>query len=99
MEQVKYCHGCGKELHISAKQCPNCGATILKSNGKSKTTAGLLAFFLGGIGAHQFYIGNSFLGIMYILFCWTFIPGIIAFFEALNFWIMSEEEFESKFKK
>ncbi len=41
----------------------------------------LLAFFLGGIGIHKFYAGKIGTGILYILFCWTFIPGFIAFIE------------------
>lgn len=41
----------------------------------------LLAFFLGGIGVHKFYAGKIGTGILYILFCWTFIPSIIAFIE------------------
>lgn len=41
----------------------------------------LLAFFLGGIGAHKFYAGKTGAGIVYLIFCWTFIPGIIAFIE------------------
>ena len=41
----------------------------------------LLAFFLGGIGVHKFYAGKIGTGILYILFCWTLIPSIIAFIE------------------
>lgn len=41
----------------------------------------LLAFFLGGIGIHKFYAGKIGSGILYILFCWTFIPSFIAFIE------------------
>ena len=36
----------------------------------------LLAFFLGGIGVHKFYAGKIGTGILYILFCWTFIPSM-----------------------
>ena len=41
----------------------------------------LLAFFLGGIGAHKFYSGKIGTGIAYLIFSWTFIPSIIAFVE------------------
>ena len=41
----------------------------------------LLAFFLGGIGIHKFYAGHILLGFIYLIFCWTFIPGFIAFIE------------------
>ena len=41
----------------------------------------LLAFFLGGIGIHKFYAGHIILGFIYLIFCWTFIPGFIAFIE------------------
>lgn len=48
---------------------------------KDAVIAILLAFFLGSFGAHQFYLGRNGLGILYILFCWTFIPHIISLFE------------------
>ena len=43
----------------------------------------LLAFFLGGIGIHKFYAGKIGTGILFILFCWTFIPSFIAFIEVI----------------
>lgn len=49
---------------------------------KNPTTAVLLALFLGNLGIHKFYLGETGLGILYLLFCWTGIPGIVAFFEA-----------------
>ena len=36
--------------------------------GKNKFLAAALAFFLGGLGAHKFYLGKYGLGILYILF-------------------------------
>ena len=61
---------------------------------KSKTTAILLALFFGGLGAHHFYTGRPFIGILYLLFFWTFIPAIIAFFEAIYYAFMSEKNFQ-----
>jgi TM2 domain-containing membrane protein YozV len=48
---------------------------------KDAVVAILLAFFLGSFGAHHFYLGRNGLGVLYLLFCWTFIPHIIALFE------------------
>lgn len=49
---------------------------------KDGTTGLLLALFLGGLGAHRFYLGQTGLGILYLVCCWMLIPSIIAFFEA-----------------
>ncbi len=61
---------------------------------KNRTTAALLALFLGGIGAHKFYLRKTGVGILYLVFCWTFIPSIIAFIEAIIFFTMSDEKFD-----
>ena len=51
---------------------------------KNPTTAVILALFLGGIGGHQFYLGHTGLGVLYLIFSWTFIPAFIAFIEAFT---------------
>jgi TM2 domain-containing membrane protein YozV len=48
---------------------------------KNRTTALLLTLFLGGIGGHQYYMGKVGIGILYTIFCWTFIPAFVAFVE------------------
>lgn len=65
---------------------------------KSKTTAAVLALLLGGLGIHKFYLGNS-IGILYLLFCWTLIPALVGFIEALLLFSMSEKEFNLKYNR
>lgn len=64
---------------------------------KNKTTAAILAFFLGGLGIHRFYLGQGGLGILYLLFCWTFIPAIAAFIDFIIFLTMDEDRFNAKY--
>ena len=64
---------------------------------KSKTVAGILALLLGGIGIHKFYLGQTGKGILYILFCWTYIPSILAFIEGLTILCGTDEKFMSKY--
>lgn len=64
---------------------------------KSKTMAGILAIFLGGIGMHKFYLGKAFQGLIYLLLCWTGIPVFIGFFEGLSYLMMSEAKFAEKY--
>jgi len=64
---------------------------------KSKTTAGLLAIFLGGVGAHKFYLGKSGMGVLYLVCCWTFIPAMIGFIEGIMLLLGSQEAFNKKY--
>ena len=50
---------------------------------KSAATGVVLALLLGGVGAHHFYLGRIGLGALYLLFCWTLIPALVALVEAL----------------
>lgn len=84
MSEMVFCRGCGKEIHKDATSCPNCGAPQRTASSKSRMTAALLAFFLGGLGAHKFYLGKVGQGFLYLIFCWTFIPAIVAFIEFLS---------------
>src|SRR4051812_44372051 len=44
------------------------------TNHKSKTVGYLLALLLGGLGVHHFYYRNYVRGVLYLLFCWTYVP-------------------------
>lgn len=96
MSAMVFCRGCGKSIHESARACPGCGATQQGSGGKSKVSAALLALFLGGFGVHRFYL-RQWRGLLYLLFCWTFIPSMIAFIEFVVFLCTSDENWNRKY--
>ena len=100
------CGECSAEISDKAAACPKCGAPlraptapqpVILARQHSRTVAIVLALFLGGFGAHKFYLGSPGLGIVYLLFCWTFIPAIIAFIEALSYLFMGESAFNTRF--
>lgn len=78
---------------------------------KDKVVAGLLALFLGGLGIHGFYLGNTGLGLAILLINLfvalplsfvsfgvpSIILGIFIFIQAIVFFASSREEFHQKF--
>lgn len=66
---------------------------------KSKIVAALLAIFLGGIGIHKFYLGENATGLIYLLFCWTFIPALLALIDFLGLLLMSDQAFDAKYNQ
>jgi len=64
---------------------------------KSRSVAVLFAMLLGGLGLHKFYLNSPGWGVIYLLFCWTFIPSVIGFFEGLGYLFMSEQVFQQKY--
>ncbi len=69
----------------------------MKKQNRNKLAAAMLALFLGGIGIHKFYLGETGQGIVYLLFCWTFIPAFFGFLECLYYLTLKDQEFEKKF--
>ena len=73
---------------------------------KSRIVAALLAFFLGLLGIHKFYMGKTTAGVI-MLVCGTigwlllFIPpmiiGVIAFIEFIIYLVMSDDDFQRKY--
>lgn len=64
---------------------------------KSRSLAAFLALVLGGLGIHKFYLNKPGWGLLYLMFCWTFIPAIIGFLEALFYIFMTDGEFQAKY--
>jgi TM2 domain-containing membrane protein YozV len=66
-------------------------------SGRNRIVAALLALLLGGFGIHKFYLGKIGQGILYLLFCWTFIPTIIGWIEGVIYLTRSDEEFAAEY--
>ena len=57
-----FCPACGRPTPPKTSICLSCGVSLLdfaRTGNKSKIAAGLLALFLGGFGAHNFYLGYT----------------------------------------
>ena len=42
-----------------------------------------MALLFGSLGVHKFCAGRVWMGIIYVLFSWTFIPGVIGIIEGI----------------
>ena len=58
---------------------------------KSRVTAAELAIILGSFGAHKFYMGRVALGVLYLVFCWTWIPAILGCIEGMAYLAKGDE--------
>lgn len=64
---------------------------------KDRTTAIVLALLLGGVGVHKFYLDRPGAGVLYLLFCWTFIPSFLGLVDGLTLAFMSNEAFDARY--
>ena len=100
----KYCLACAAVLDRRAEICPRCGVRqagtgglATSPSGRSRIVAALFALLLGGFGAHKFYLGQPGMGVVYLLFCWTFIPVVVALVEGIVLLTQSDEQFAAKY--
>ena len=64
---------------------------------KSKTTAILLCFFLGNLGAHKFYLGQTGMGILF-LFTLGFM-GIGTLVNFIQLLLKSDADFDARYNQ
>ncbi len=60
---------------------------------KHKVIQSALAIFLGMFGAHKFYQGKNFIGVLYALFFWTSIPMWVGIVEGIRYLMMPVDDF------
>ena len=60
-EGSNYCANCGAPMNPAATVCMTCGVVVKKAGlGKyDKLTMALIAFFIGGLGVHNFMMGET----------------------------------------
>ena len=79
----QYCANCGKPIAADADVCLNCGVAVKKAGGpgslggQDKTAMALICFFLGGLGVHNFMMGETKKGIFKIVTSLCFGIGAI----------------------
>lgn len=49
----------------------------------NKVLYGLLGILLGGAGIHKFYAGKIGVGMIYLVFSWTFIPSVLGVIDGI----------------
>lgn len=113
-EGVNFCPSCGADCSSTQQntqnstqpqqtivyvQAPQQQSVYVHKIEKSKGVALLLCFFLGGLGIHQFYLGNTTQGVFYLLFSWTCIPALISIIDFILLLCMSESYFHQKYDR
>ncbi len=95
----KYCQECGSIIRAKAEICPKCGVrqAVGSLSGRTRVAAALFALLLGGFGIHKFYLGKVGQGVLYLLFCWTFIPLIVSLIEGIVYLTMTDAHFAAKY--
>ena len=96
-----YCAFCGNPVNPDAVACLNCGMALKKAagnlGGQDKVTMALICFFLGGLGVHNFMMGEKKKGITKIVASFCFgLGGILALIDLIK---ILTDKYEVDFEK
>lgn len=89
-----HCRQCGAKIGQTEAVCPHCGASQPIGKPRSKVTAGLLAIFLGWLGAHRFYLGQWW-GVVYFIF--GILAWPVAIIEGIVFLVTPADKWDAKY--
>ncbi len=105
-EGDKFCQNCGAAVAPEAAVCLSCGVALKKEEpakaeqklaGQDKITMALICFFLGGIGIHNFMMGEKKKGIGKIIFC--FVCGVSGILALIDFVKILTDKYEVNTEK
>ncbi len=100
-EGVNFCANCGNPVAPGAEVCLTCGVAIKKPGGdlggKDKVTIALICFFLGGLGIHNFVMGETKKGVLKILTSCIGLGGILALIDFVKILLDKYEVDPDKF--
>lgn len=90
-------------MGTGAYQPPPPSAGYQSGNDRNKVVAALLAFFLGPIGVHRFYLGRTGSGIAMLVLCCTVIGFAVtipwAIIDMIRYLVMSDSEFAARYAR
>ena len=86
-----FCANCGEAIDANAAVCLKCGVAVKKAAegdlaGKDKLTIALVCFLLGGLGIHNFMMGETKKGVVKIVLsmCLAGLGGILALIDFIK---------------
>ncbi|KPZ67547.1 MULTISPECIES: TM2 domain-containing protein [Shewanella] len=102
------CPQCSNNIDLNIITCPHCQAAqgLDALSGvdpdiriKNQKLAILFGFVLGGFGLHKFYLGQHLKGSVYLLFCWTLVPMVVGWVDAIRTLKMSPFNFQQRYSR
>ncbi len=72
-------------------------APYAPAGSKNRIAAAILGIVLGALGVQWFYLGKTGLGILCILFCWTYIPGLVGLVLGIIWLTQDDATFAAKY--
>ncbi|WP_246814680.1 TM2 domain-containing protein [Ferrimonas balearica] len=94
------CSQCRSDISLNQAICEHCYAAQglealagMDPNWRSQRLARRLSLWLGSFGAHKFYLGEPLRGSLYLLFCWTLVPTVLAIRDSVHLARMAPAQF------
>jgi TM2 domain-containing membrane protein YozV len=108
--EAKKCRYCGETLDPVLRAAQEASRTArgrTSADSPNKVVACLFSILLGIFGAHKFYLGDTMMGVLYlvlnVLLCWTiivpFVFFVICLIEGLIYLTYSDSDFAAKYSR